>query len=175
MRVPGVDPQPLCPADLAISIKKSTHPSSLFFPHPFAWIQGTALIRLRTAIGKLCFPLRQSLPIPPSQFSRYGALNFFNKQRDSFLYAVANYLVCEYFFDILLQGYIDGLEAFHNRSKNNPSPIVHGVRQKRPSTQKWEISLKVARDALGLAREANLMAQRLQEETSERDDSNKRP
>jgi hypothetical protein len=67
------------------------------------------------------------------------------------------------------------LEAFHNRSENNPSPIVHGVRQKRPSTQKWEISLKAARDALGLAREANLMAQRLQEETSERDDSNKRP
>jgi hypothetical protein len=35
MRVPGVDPQPLCPADLAISIKKSTHPSSLFFPGRF--------------------------------------------------------------------------------------------------------------------------------------------
>jgi hypothetical protein len=36
MRVPGVDPQPLCPADLAISIKRSTHPhSSLFFSRSF--------------------------------------------------------------------------------------------------------------------------------------------
>lgn len=47
------------------------------------------------------------------------------------------YIVAEYFFDILLQDYINSLKAFYHRSQFSASEsIVDGIYAKWPSTQK---------------------------------------
>jgi len=77
------------------------------------------------------------LPISATQPLSHRILTNKNRKRHIPCAYMNNNIVAEYFFDILLQDYINSLKAFYHRSQFSASEsIIDGIYAKWPSTQK---------------------------------------